>query len=380
MALEGSIKDFGVADILQLIAQQQKSGVLHIDRNGTMAEVTFAGGRIVETRITDRKVREPLGEILLRAKQISPDALQSALAKQNDTYEALGQILLKSGVVGKEVLEKALMFQIYETFYDILQWRSGSYSFVPESVTVEHDLSFIPALETVLLDVFRMIDEWPDVLRVILSLETVFEHAAEAPEPLNWDQDERLVYELVDGSRSVKQIAAESLLGTFLVGKTLGTLLEQGIIGKAEKQSAPAQAGGGDRLRKAVGFISYGVGICIVAVLLMLSPTLPETVLPLFHGAQYNASYVQRYNEYRSIRRLTTAVESYWFVYGTYPQTVQALAKSHLLDAKELRRIEAYSIGYERKGDRYSIVRPDSPDGNIPIRSGQAFDRSRKPE
>ena len=30
MALAGTLKDFGIADILQLIAQQPKTGVLHL--------------------------------------------------------------------------------------------------------------------------------------------------------------------------------------------------------------------------------------------------------------------------------------------------------------------------------------------------------------
>ena len=30
MALKGTLKDFGIADILQLIGQQQKTGTLHL--------------------------------------------------------------------------------------------------------------------------------------------------------------------------------------------------------------------------------------------------------------------------------------------------------------------------------------------------------------
>ena len=30
MALQGTLKDFGIAEILQLIGQQAKSGVLHL--------------------------------------------------------------------------------------------------------------------------------------------------------------------------------------------------------------------------------------------------------------------------------------------------------------------------------------------------------------
>jgi len=47
MALEGKIVDFGVADILQLISQQQKTGVLIVERSDQSIEVLFWNGMII---------------------------------------------------------------------------------------------------------------------------------------------------------------------------------------------------------------------------------------------------------------------------------------------------------------------------------------------
>ena len=41
MALKGTLKDFGIADILQLIGQQQKTGTLHLKAREEEVHVSF---------------------------------------------------------------------------------------------------------------------------------------------------------------------------------------------------------------------------------------------------------------------------------------------------------------------------------------------------
>ena len=47
MALEGTIKDFGLADILQLIGIQRKTGILVLEREGENVELKFLDGNVV---------------------------------------------------------------------------------------------------------------------------------------------------------------------------------------------------------------------------------------------------------------------------------------------------------------------------------------------
>ena len=60
MALTGTLKDFGIADILQLIGQQQKTGVLYLKSKEQEVQVFFRDGAIVRA---DRRNPEkgPLG-------------------------------------------------------------------------------------------------------------------------------------------------------------------------------------------------------------------------------------------------------------------------------------------------------------------------------
>ena len=114
MALEGSIKDFGVADILQLISQQQKTGILLVEQQEVSAEICFAGGSITETRSSRQTAR--LEEILVKSGLLPADTLKRITEKTKETFEHLGQILLREGLVKKEDIEHILLTQIYETF------------------------------------------------------------------------------------------------------------------------------------------------------------------------------------------------------------------------------------------------------------------------
>ena len=62
MALAGTLKDFGIADILQLIAQQQKTGVLHL-RSKDEVKVGFVDGAIVSAESVSKKKRDLFGHM-----------------------------------------------------------------------------------------------------------------------------------------------------------------------------------------------------------------------------------------------------------------------------------------------------------------------------
>ena len=47
MALSGTLKDFGIADIFQLIGNQQKTGALVLKNGAEEVEIGFAEGNIV---------------------------------------------------------------------------------------------------------------------------------------------------------------------------------------------------------------------------------------------------------------------------------------------------------------------------------------------
>ena len=71
MALKGTLKDFGIADILQLIGQQQKTGSLVLTQKQDSVAVTFKDGNIVRAETTSRNRKELIGSMLVAASLVT---------------------------------------------------------------------------------------------------------------------------------------------------------------------------------------------------------------------------------------------------------------------------------------------------------------------
>jgi len=358
--LEGTIKEFGVADILQLICQQQKTGILSVESKGVKAEISLVEGNIAAARVTSEPVVDPLGALLLKAKIISAGQLQAGLDAQNETYELLGEILMQQGAITREELARAIQVQIYETFYVIFQWKDGSYQFNLKDIKAKSPLYRIINIQSILLDVLRMIDEWPDVKRYIPSFDIIFQPVA-GSFPAELADDGLLVYNLLDGVRTVQQIIDETLLGTFNTAKILSELLQTGYIAKT---AAAAAAPTGPLLAAFTKYSATAVhyAALALALVLLLLKTFPENILPLFSAQLVEQPCGAEYQTRLHLLRIEQALEVYNILRGRYPGNLQELAAENLLRAGDLSITQGKTILYapEEASYRLAVVAADS--------------------
>jgi hypothetical protein len=265
-ALQGSIKDFGVADIFQLLAQQQKTGVLLVDHDRETAEIYFLNGDLIDVK-TARDTQR-LCSILVKSALVTAEQYRQALDKHNTTLEHICSILLNQGQLSRANFERIILAHIYEVIYEMLQWHTGTYRFVSQPVMRTSGLVQLPGLESLLLDVLRRIDEWPEIKSVIGSFDMLFENNYAALPDL--DSDEERVCALVDGRRSVQDIIDASVLGSFIACKTLVQLLERGAIRLLSKRAEKKADTGNLLSRAGIGMISFGWLAAVATLLLLL--------------------------------------------------------------------------------------------------------------
>ena len=90
MALQGKIDDFGIAEIFQLISQQQRSGALLIKSEGKAAEVIFFNGMVVKTTPFYLSPKsDPFSETAFNAQLVDEEGLQKALEKQEENFGSI---------------------------------------------------------------------------------------------------------------------------------------------------------------------------------------------------------------------------------------------------------------------------------------------------
>src|SRR6266853_1302584 len=175
MALSGTLKDFGIADILQLIGHQTKTGRLTLKTGTDEVEVFFIDGNVVFASEKQRNSKNLLGNLLLRAELLSKEQLDEALSVQQRTLKRLGDILTEGGQVTQAQLSQMMRLQTTETLYKLFSWKNGSYEFSQEDVDPARSTFDPIRAESVLLEGFRRMDEWPALKKKIPWADATFE-------------------------------------------------------------------------------------------------------------------------------------------------------------------------------------------------------------
>lgn len=360
MALEGKIVDFGVADILQLISQQQKTGVLIVERDKESIEILFWNGSIFSANPCAQTEKELLGKKLLKSGLVSEQQLQQALEIQEENFKHIGEILVDLDIVSKEVLNQLIHNQIYDTFSDLFQWKEGNYTFYPQSIDFNEKISSPLAIEHILLDVLRMIDEWPDILKRISSMDTVFrktERCSEDEEDAI-SHEQSLAYDLVDGQNSVQDIVDKSIIGKFNTLKSLVELLEAGYIEVKPKES-PISV----EIKKGIFIVgerslvmcSYAILILLIVILMFLSPPDLKSTFSLFSNNFHSHPSAQGYLEQNRLLKIKNALNIYFWEKEKYPDNLKELISTNIIRKDEIKNSKGEIYYYRSKGDSYQL-------------------------
>jgi hypothetical protein len=291
--------------------------------------------------------------MLVKSTLVTAEQFGQACEKQKNTLEPICSILLAQGILSRENFERISLTYTYEVFYEILQWHSGTYRFVAQTVTRESSLVQLPGLESILLDVLRMIDEWPEIKSVIGTFDMLFENNYAALPDL--DSDEERVCALVDGDRSVQDIIDASLLGRFYACKTLVRLLERGSIRLLSKRAETKVDNKNMLARAAISIASCCSLAGVVALIFFLPGSFPESTVPVLRLLRCERTALQQAFVRDEAAKLEKALEICRLITGTYPETLRELADHRILSKQDIAGIERDAIVYIKALGAYDI-------------------------
>jgi hypothetical protein len=180
MALQGNLDDFSLPEILQLIAVQQKSGVLKLTAGDDVAVIFFEGGKIVSTRDRRRNAKDPLKPFLVKIGRLTDAQLKQIETIEAESRRELTDILLSGNYLSSEELTHVLEQQIQDTLHQLLTWKTGSYHFSGDARTVpKFAVNVRLNTEGLLMESMRRIDESSRYKETFTSLAMVLR-----PKPL----------------------------------------------------------------------------------------------------------------------------------------------------------------------------------------------------
>jgi hypothetical protein len=172
MALEGSLRDFDLFSLFNMIKIQGKNGTLVLSQGQEFVKVFFENGEIVGCDSNQVRMEDRLGTMLVRLGRLTGEELMGMVQVQRQTLKRMGTLLLEGGKVMPSDLQDALFNQATSILHRTFRWTEGDYRFdsmLPPDLDRDH---FVPIpVDTVLMEAARIQDEWPEVERRLPSLD-----------------------------------------------------------------------------------------------------------------------------------------------------------------------------------------------------------------
>jgi hypothetical protein len=407
MALEGTIRDFGLPDIFQLIGLQRKTGILTLtnDRDKESVTVTFENGMVVMADSSARRLEDRLGNVLVKQGKISRERLEEALAVQKQTLQRLGHVLATASAITAKDLRDALQVQISQIVFRVFRWRDGAYQFAPAE-TVDYDRENFAPMSTdfILMEGIRMVDEWPIIEKKIPSFDIVFRpvvdpslievgagtgEEAASPERrrspasstsrIRLAAEEERVFRRVDGERTVQAIIDSTGAAEFEVCRILFDFLNRNLIAAAGKGATPAlelELAEEGKASSMPGYVVATLVLVLAAGGLAAQRRSPFAVtgMPSFlqesHGRLADGVMRSR------LARLDRALQAWQATHGGPPATLEELVPAGLVDRSHLRDPWQRPFHYEAGPRGYLLCAIDDAGK---VRSDAAVDRRSGP-
>jgi len=231
MALEGNVRDFGLSEILQLIALQKKTGMLSITGEQTMV-IYFREGQVISTRDRRRMNDDPLKVYLLAYGFLSGEEMNRVQQIQLESSLDLTDILISERKFSDDELRIIFAEQIQETIQQILTWPKSQYKFMIGSQVLQGVKSFGSLkVEGLLMESMRRIDEFCELERMFTTEETIVKRLPKPKDQrLELDELEENIYEMLERQMSIAKLIGRARMARFCTYEVLKSLLEKGLL------------------------------------------------------------------------------------------------------------------------------------------------------
>jgi hypothetical protein len=388
MALEGTIRDFGLPDIFQLIGLQRKTGTLTLnnEKDGEVVTVTFENGMVVMADSSAHRLEDRLGNVLVKQGKLTRERLEEALAVQKQTLQRLGHILAGTSAITARDLRDALAIQVSQIVFRVFRWRDGHYQFAPSDSADYDRENFAPmSTDFILMEGIRMVDEWPIIEKKIPSFAMVFRpvvdpaliEVASSAEPdtsasarggaasssgrIRLSPEEERVFRKVDGVRSVQAIIDSTGIAEFDACRILFDFLNRNLIGPSSRKKMDTPDEEEEPIETASALPAFAALVVVAALALvsavaqLQAPFAVPGMAPLLGRSQ---DRLQDGITRARLAKIELALAAWRASYGVPPRSLDELARAGLVDRSYLLDPWDRPFRYEVGPDGYLLSAP----------------------
>ncbi len=237
LVLAGDLHSVPLAEVLQLLSQQEQTGVLTVSRGNAQVELHFQGGKVQIATAVGVPEELMLGRFIVEKELLTQQQLDEFMERLDGPVRLLGSQLAREGLLDAGDLKEVLKQQTCEHIYEAMRWSNGRFSFrVQEAAApLAQEARLNLEVDAILMEGFRRVDEWHLIEREIDDFDQVYLRNEDNVSRMGRGQltrEELTVLELVNGKNSVKDIIRQSRMGSYEVSKMLFRLLSIKLIRK----------------------------------------------------------------------------------------------------------------------------------------------------
>ena len=227
MAIRGSLTEFSVPELMQLLALQQKTGILTFTHpKGSTHVLFFWKGRVLAAADRRRSGRHECLSHAYPNQLLTQDQVESVENIHTSTGQDIFTVLLASGAVGRDRLTEEMRRYTQRVADELVSWSNGAYDFAPcdEKSLPVHGLPIHMNPEELVLESMRRADELATMKESMFAPDVALARIPDAP-PGPLPRECTIVLKLLDQPRTILEVCQLSPLGDFLTYEAISELL-----------------------------------------------------------------------------------------------------------------------------------------------------------
>ncbi|MCP4198691.1 MAG: response regulator [Proteobacteria bacterium] len=231
-ALSGHTTVFPLYDVMQMMDMQRQTGVLEVVWDQCQASIQFRKGQVEMAVAVGVGPEFMIGRYLVEEGLVSREDFQHLLDHRMGSL-LLGEELVKLGRISQEDLIMVLGRQTSDIVIEMFRWKGAKFRLYPDDEMPDaKKIGNRFSVSNLVMEGLRQVDEWRVIEGKIPDFDVIFEIAQTGAmlESSKLSLEEILVFDCVDGLRTVREVIVAVDMGSFVVCKILYRLLSVNLI------------------------------------------------------------------------------------------------------------------------------------------------------
>jgi hypothetical protein len=235
--LSGSLKDFGLVEVLQVMELGSMTGAIHLKQDqGRAGILYFNQGKLANCSEFDPDALT-LGDVLQQLKMATRQQIDYAfsLQLQDAVGKRIGERLIMMNVINQKQLYEALKTKTIWTVRELARWDRGTYEFIASP----HISKLLPYGEgsldievmRVTMEMIRYSDEWQELSSCLpQGMRTMLQMAPSIPDTMQFSAQTLQLFRTVNLHRKVRSVATALQCPELEMARELAQLVQQNFL------------------------------------------------------------------------------------------------------------------------------------------------------